>query len=303
MKYILGYGIAGAICSHYFPDYTVVASNFDGESMRKNSLSLGPRYVYYSDKAKRLFEELNLSTGLLEIRVNYLCNGVQSDALTDEMLCLYNLKTRKTLGNVSGSMSSGMSNLKVFECTQAELFDALRVHNKGLKITSNVTNISLSRKTLRMHSFVYPHSAKFEKVICTLPLPVLQKMGSLSDAKNYKCLSQSIFFKELKLKEDFEAYKIEKKMFDTCDILYIVDNGIDVYRVSKIVVAGSDVFVAESMKKQDKWIEVPYSKICNPSHFDSLSKEFLLVGRYAQWDNKVRTREVIERAQDLAEAK
>jgi len=300
MKCVLGYGIAGALMKYFSPDLRVISDDVAGKniSFKGTPIQLGPRYVYYSKQAADLLDELGLDSSVIEVKVGYMTEDGFTKKLTEKMLSSYNYKVRGTTKKVEGSMSDEMSSFSVFATSQQKLFEELsrRVHKSDF-IKAQVRDIDLNLKMMSFDLSSGMHMS-FDSAVSTLPLPLMKSMHSLKDRINYNFVFKDIYLKQL------DAAKTEMivplKFFQEADIIYLIGKNTDFYRVSKT--ADEDIFVGESVVDLGDCYKLRAAKISNPKHFDKLSDHFWLLGRYAQWDNKMRTTEVIERAKDVAKA-
>lgn len=295
-NYILGYGVAGMICKYFMPKFKVIAKS--AGSQNQQSIQLGPRFLYPSETFDFFLATLGLSTQTRKVKVGYVYKGKYVDKLTDEMIVAYNLKTRGVAEKFKSSLSSLKKEFDAYIITQDDLYHKL--HNflpKEDVVDATIYDVDLVDKSFKILLKPYytgnfdssiaianenvEGKVFFDKVLCTLPLNIIAKtLVNFSSLFNLR--SVPIWFKEC-----------SDANYDMCDfdIVYALDNTVDWYRVS---IASNKKFIQEYSHYVEGSVELRTGKLASNVDMRQLSNDFLLVGRYAQWNNDIRTKEVVE---------
>jgi hypothetical protein len=302
-NYILGYGIAGMICKCFMPNFKVIAKSSSAQNQQ--SIQLGPRFLYPSETFDSFLSSIGLSTEKRKVKIGYVYKGKYVDKLTDKMIETYNLKTRGVAEKFKSSLSDFKKEFDAYVVTQDELaLKLVKMLPKEDVIDATVYDVDLvdrSFKILLKPFYTGNFDASvaiaskdiegkvyFDKVLCTLPLSAIAKtLTNFSSLFHLRAVP--IWFKEY-----------VGANYDMCDydIVYALDNSIDWYRVT---IASNKNIIQEYSHHVDGAFELKTGKLANNADMRKLSDDFLLVGRYAQWNNSIRTREVVEDVSRIAQ--
>ena len=296
---IIGGGPAGLICSHFFPEFKVVDKNPLGQ------LNLpfipGPRLIQLTDNSLDLVKSNFKSSTLMikEAVIGYKMDGAYYDNAPKGFKNEYTKITRKK-DNAEGSyLSEGKKNIPHIEIgNNGEKSYKLLLERilENVKYKKNLTSAIISGVDSRNKTVEYEdNKEQYDVLINTIPLKIFLNFSNETKEKI-----------ESKHKLDFST---TSKCFYQCDnsndkkndynYIYSVDDTYTRktfyknYNVYETVESIADDNI-EGNKVLNKIENVPL-QIKNSLCIENVG-DIHFVGRYSEWNHKIKMNETIDRA-------
>lgn len=294
MNIVLGCGIAGCLIGFYKKNFKVIGKI--QKNIFTNNFPLGPQLLYDTKEIRDLLYDLNLNVYNDIVHVGYYNGKEYKDIINDNFKQKYSLITRNKKEYESSFLSDGRNSYSVlrisnnkedFKFLLQSLYKVLKKRNQI--IDDWINNIDIIHKTISLKE---KSCINYNQIFNTIPLNVFLKLSNIEfkcfDFKLnykhfYKCTYNNDLDKELKYKYDYiysinnlytrKTYYENFIIYETVDKIY--ENTID---------SNSIVDKKENLKIQ----------IINNVNFKSIN-DIIMIGRYAQWNHKIRLNEIIKK--------
>jgi len=268
MNYILGGGVSGLIAG-YLTGYPVI---------EKSITKIPPLFfLWKTEETEDFVRRLNFDVKTRRIKIGYYYKG---DFVSP------NEELRKIYSNKIGRDSS-MSEMKTeLKTIDIDINDFLSRLKENVKFISDEI-IAIKGKKLIGKDNTY----NYNKLVSTIPLP---KLLSLLNMSSKNLIYSPIFFFKTKIYD-------EKILNSDYDYFYVIDENIYIYRITK---QPDSTYICESLYPSfmTNWRttllsirRAEFGKILEGSPPDLSSKNIILLGRFAEWNSKIRTHDVIKK--------
>ena len=298
-NYIIGAGPAGLIAAYYMKDYKVIDKSPLGQL--KAPFIPGPRLLQNTTNMSELIDEIFGGDTRVEIaKIGYMENGFPEDKPYEGFKTKYVEKTRGTKSIESSHLSEGKNEIEHIEIgmlteeSYAAVFNRLLeiIKSRGQLIEKHIENIDINNKTITFagEGEDIGLTVFYDKVISTINLNILSKLAPDMDIdlSEFKTKTKCFYKTSYDWMVDLQGYNYiysadsewtRKTYFDS----YIVYESVEPID-SKVI---EDNIV--QMKFENMPIQIVESK-----NIDSIN-EIKMLGRFAQWNHKVKANEVLDR--------
>jgi len=298
-NYIIGAGPAGLIAAYYMKDYKVIDKSPLGQL--KAPFIPGPRLLQNTTNMSELINEIFGGDTRIEIaKIGYMKNGVPEDKPYEGFKNKYVEKTRGTKSTESSHLSEGKNEIEHIEIgmlteeSYAAVFNRLLeiIKSRGQLIEKHIENIDVNNKTITFagEGEDIGLTVFYDKVISTINLNILSKLAPDMDIdlSEFKTKTKCFYKTSYDWMVDLQGYNYiysadsewtRKTYFDS----YIVYESVEPID-SKVI---EDNIV--QMKFENMPIQIVESK-----NIDSING-IKMLGRFAQWNHKVKANEVLDR--------
>lgn len=301
-NYIIGAGPAGLIAAYYMPDYKLVDKSPLGQL--KAPFIPGPRLLQATPNMLELINEIFGGDTRTEIaKVGYFENEVTTDMPSKEFKSKYVKKTRGTSATEGSHLSEGKNEIEHIEIgmltqeSYAAVFNRLLeiIKERGQLIQQSISNIDVVNKTItinddqQIHPLIY---GQYDNIISTINLNILSKLAPEMDIdlSEFKTKGKCFYKTDYSTKSKFFVSKYSyvysadtewtrKTYFDN----YIVYESVE--PIASETIEGNKV----EMKFENLPIQIVKSK-----NIDSVN-EIKMLGRFAQWNHKIKANEALDR--------
>ena len=296
-NYIIGAGPAGLIAAYYMKNYKVIDKSPLGQL--KAPFIPGPRLLQNTKNMSELINEIfGGDTRVEKAKVGYIKDGKAVDQPYEGFKSKYVEKTRGTKSIESSHLSEGKNEVEHIEIgmmteeSYAAVFNRLLdiIKKRGQLIEEHIENIDINNKTIK---FANGDTSEYNEIISTINLNILSKLApdmdiDLSEFKTktkcfYKTLYASITNSLVDLQYSYvysaDSEWTRKTYFDS----YIVYESVE--PITSETIEGNKV----DMKFENMPIQIVESK-----NIESING-IKMLGRFAQWNHKVKANEVLDR--------
>ena len=298
-NYIIGAGPAGLIAAYYMKNYKVIDKSPLGQL--KAPFIPGPRLLQNTKNMSELINEIFGGDTRVEIaKVGYIKDGKAIDQPYEGFKNKYVEKTRGTKSIESSHLSEGKNEVEHIEIgmmteeSYAAVFNRLLeiIKSRGQLIEKHIENIDVNNKTITFagEGEDIGLTVFYDKVISTINLNILSKLAPDMDIdlSEFKTKTKCFYKTSYDWMVDLQGYNYiysadsewtRKTYFDS----YIVYESVEPID-SKVI---EDNIV--QMKFENMPIQIVESK-----NIDSING-IKMLGRFAQWNHKVKANEVLDR--------
>ena len=305
MNYILGAGVAGIAAAYYLDDFSVIDPKPLGQL--NTPFIPGPRLIQHNKYTEKFVKSLfGDNYEIKEAKIGFEHLGTVSENANSIFREKYSLMTRDKDSSESSYLSEGKTRIKHIviceygEDSYSELMKrALSiVKDRGQLISSKIFDIDYSKNIIYTGDGVI----KYEKIINSLSLKILKKMPIISVLlKNVllenttKCFYQCSYGSE-----------IDRNITDLYDYIYSV-SGLYSRRThfSEYIVYESKEPIEITNNKIEgnvvmRSIENLPIQIKNSLCLENI-EDIILLGRYAEWNHKVKLDQVLTKVNSISE--
>jgi len=299
-KYILGGGVAGLVSAFYNPDHIVITDKVGGWQ-NLNKFKLGPRVIEVTPATTAFLRKLGFQTDKVKlVNIGYLNSGRGTpDSLPHEdFKKLYALKTRELeLRHQTSIMSGGKNVLTVFDIDYDIVLQYLEAAITPSRfILGKVTDIDLENEIITWNSEVN-YSDRYEEIINTLPYTLFLKLANnpfiIFGDHDFTAFHTTFLKLSYSNYTEFAEWKKQFSYVYCLDTVYHRVNFYDDYAVAEV----------KGMLKDYQWsysfldsVVIPFAQIKNSyDDLQSFTHNIQCVGRYAEWNHKIKLEQVVER--------
>lgn len=300
-NYIIGAGPAGLIAAYYMEDYKIIDKNPLGQL--KAPFIPGPRLLQNTKNMSELIDEIFGGDTRVEIaKIGYMENGVVTDKPCEGFKSKYVEKTRGTKSIEGSHLSEGKNEIEHIEIgflteeSYGEVFNRLLkiIKDRGQLIQQSISNIDVVNKTItinddqQIHPLIY---GKYDNIISTINLNVLSKLAPDMDIDLTEFKTKTKCF--YKTSYDWMCEQINNYSYIySADEEWTRKTYFDNYIVYESVDPINSKTIEENIVKI-KFENLPI-QIVESKNIDSING-IKMLGRFAQWNHKVKANEVLDR--------
>jgi len=280
-NYILGFGISGAVAAFYLPNFKVIT-----RPVHIGIHLQGPQYIYDTSETRRLLKDLEIPINTKTIKAGYLVNG-EIKPPSKEILIEYYRHVRGGSCDNRWLEEHLKWKFNILDCLFVDVIAKIYQLMQDNIIEDVIISVDLEHKRLIGMFDEY----KYDKLICTIPLPELSRLAGLKTNLKWKPIVMAV-----QHKKDF-SFDIYSTDFD---YVYLV--GKQPYRISKFIdpYVVSEYTTKEAPAAFYKKV-IPYGKIIGGEVPDLSEFDVYLVGRFAKWDKTYKVHDAIRDVKKLAE--
>lgn len=288
MHYILGGGVAGLVSAFYNKEFTVITDKIGGWQ-NLNKFKIGPRLIEAKAHTGKFLSRLgfeNLTTR--DVGIGFFYQNKFWPSPTEEFKRAYALKTREIDTHDSSILSSQKTLLHVWDIDYDLVLKKLEESLKDRIIVGKIT--ALDDKTIHL---VDGSKFKYEKIINTLPITILQKLLGIELSYDFTAF-HTTFFKC----EYGSSLEIFNRPSDW-EYVYSVDtqfHRINIFENFAVLEAKGnlDCLQDASIKILDR-VVLPFVQLKYNHCIGTVDSTIKNVGRFAEWNHKIKLEEVAER--------
>jgi len=300
--YVIGAGLSGLIWAFYHPNYKIISSDVGG---RFKEIA-GPRFIKKTEWTERLLTDLNLPRNKKEVKVGYMDGHVLRSECTPSMKAIYLRKTGRFHLDSQSYMSDGESVFDAWDIDPNRFVEALRAEVGMDRILYGKVNALDSQK--RLIHLSNNGKLYYNNLVSTIPFNMFWFFYYPTIQVEIHAGLPTIFVKAIptglysrRRVREFSQYDY---IYDCCEASWfhrvnILDKstGLSSFETHKNDyegLGGLNFFGIEYKITDIKRME-NCQITTNPPKYPKLNN-IMFLGRFAEWNHKIRTSEVIEKS-------
>jgi len=304
-NYVLGGGVAGIIHS-YISGNKIIDPNPLGQLGKSHIL--GPRLIQKTEATKIFLENL-IENGIISSfkkrnsKIGFCCDGIVSDEFDENFLTRYVQATRGSCELENSFMSARKNNIDhyvvdymptgySYKYLLEKIYNYISLKNPP--ILSQVMKIDLESKEIFLDNGVI---LNYDSLVSTVPIKVLIFLLGIYEEMKFEKLNKNFAIVDYNSTNDFLSSKYHYIYNVDFDKVYTRKTFYSDYVVYETPEPVSIDDMIEGSKVVKTYNSLPIQIM--KSHSFEKYAGIPLLGRYAQWNHKVKIEDIIVRSLEL----